>query len=344
MADDAGVAAASRIRAVQAAGMMARNQGDYQRASTWAQVCLTLAREADDRWGEYMAFDLLGYVALAQGDYAQATRDLARSLALGEAHGDLGHAAQERWDLGLAAYGQGDLQRATELMEDSLSRQRNRDDRWGIGLALNGLGLTACARGEYAQAAARYREALSVWRELGSRENLSECLAGVATLAAASQAPEWASLLFGAAERLRSAVGHAFGLPERTRLEHGEATARAALGDEAFTAGWAAGQTLSTEQALDEAARFLDGAPLAEQLSPAPEPTSSHDATKGSDLTRREREVLGLLCQRLTDPEIAETLFISPKTAGHHVSNILGKLGAANRREAAAIAVRHALV
>ena len=62
------------------------------------------------------------------------------------------------------------------------------------------------------------------------------------------------------------------------------------------------------------------------------------------ELTRREREILGLLTQRLTDPEIAERLFISPKTVGNHVSNILGKLGAANRREAAAISVRHALV
>ena len=42
-----------------------------------------------------------------------------------------------------------------------------------------------------------------------------------------------------------------------------------------------------------------------------------------------------LLCQRLTDPEIAETLFLSPRTASNHVANILAKLGAPNRREAA---------
>ncbi|HEX5615821.1 MAG TPA: AAA family ATPase [Acidimicrobiia bacterium] len=57
-------------------------------------------------------------------------------------------------------------------------------------------------------------------------------------------------------------------------------------------------------------------------------------------LTDREREVLGLVAQGRTNRQIAETLFISVKTASVHVSNILGKLGVANRGEAAAAAHR----
>jgi predicted ATPase/DNA-binding CsgD family transcriptional regulator len=57
-------------------------------------------------------------------------------------------------------------------------------------------------------------------------------------------------------------------------------------------------------------------------------------------LTEREREVLDLLVAGRTNREIGEALFISPKTAGVHVSNILGKLGAVNRVEAASITHR----
>ena len=59
------------------------------------------------------------------------------------------------------------------------------------------------------------------------------------------------------------------------------------------------------------------------------------DASPACRLTRREREVLRLLCVRLTDAEIAARLSISPRTVNHHVGSILGKFGAANRREAA---------
>ena len=57
-------------------------------------------------------------------------------------------------------------------------------------------------------------------------------------------------------------------------------------------------------------------------------------------LTAREREVLELLSEGMSNREIADKLFIAPKTASVHVSNILAKLGASSRTEAAAIAYR----
>jgi len=57
-------------------------------------------------------------------------------------------------------------------------------------------------------------------------------------------------------------------------------------------------------------------------------------------LTPREQEVLRHLMEGRTNRQIARALFISEKTASVHVSNIMSKLGAANRSEAAAIAHR----
>jgi DNA-binding CsgD family transcriptional regulator len=57
-------------------------------------------------------------------------------------------------------------------------------------------------------------------------------------------------------------------------------------------------------------------------------------------LTQREHDVLGLVCSGRTNRQIAAQLFISPKTAGLHVSHILAKLGVSTRGEAAAVAHR----
>jgi DNA-binding CsgD family transcriptional regulator/tetratricopeptide (TPR) repeat protein len=62
------------------------------------------------------------------------------------------------------------------------------------------------------------------------------------------------------------------------------------------------------------------------------------------ELTTREREVAALIAEGLTNSQLAERLFISPKTAAVHVSNILTKLGLSSRAEIAAWAVRHGIV
>ncbi|HEX7131874.1 MAG TPA: LuxR C-terminal-related transcriptional regulator [Iamia sp.] len=81
-------------------------------------------------------------------------------------------------------------------------------------------------------------------------------------------------------------------------------------------------------QQLDALDRRLGGAPA--------------DAAAGVEsLTPREREVLALVAEGLSNGELAERLYISPRTAGVHVSNILAKLGVSRRTEAAAWAHRH---
>ncbi|MEX0783501.1 MAG: response regulator transcription factor [Dehalococcoidia bacterium] len=66
----------------------------------------------------------------------------------------------------------------------------------------------------------------------------------------------------------------------------------------------------------------------------------THEEKLAQQLTDRERKVLELVAEGLTNREIGEHLYLSEKTVKHHVSDILGKLGLARRAQAATFAVR----
>jgi NarL family two-component system response regulator LiaR len=83
---------------------------------------------------------------------------------------------------------------------------------------------------------------------------------------------------------------------------------------------------------------------LAPEAAQALIQTATEGPAPGFDLTPREREVLALLVEGLTNPEIAERLVVSRSTAKAHVSNILSKLGASNRAEAVSMALQRKLV
>jgi DNA-binding CsgD family transcriptional regulator len=132
---------------------------------------------------------------------------------------------------------------------------------------------------------------------------------------------------------------------DRNDRERTRAATCAALGEAAFAAAWAEGRALLPDAAIAEVLSWAAEPDSAAPSIPIPDSvvrTASQAAAFG--LTPRQREVLALLAQRYTDPEIAEALFISPHTVHAHVKSILSKLNATNRREAAAVAVRYGLV
>ena len=193
------------------------------------------------------------------------------------------------------------------------------------------------------------RESLRLMWELGHAMWIVEPLAGLASVIGASGDLTSAVRLLGRADRLRTESGTDVRTPEqRAAAEHTMARARVELGEAAVAEMWSAGKALPTNDAVADAlARSepllaLQAMPVLTVLPSSSPPPAATSVGRG--LSQREQEVLALLCQRLTDAEIATVLFISPKTVGHHVGHILTKLGVPNRREAAAIAARQQLV
>jgi DNA-binding CsgD family transcriptional regulator len=206
----------------------------------------------------------------------------------------------------------------------------------GIAWALNELAIVTRRErrpaGEYAP---MLRESLLIHQQLGDRWRMASVLEEIAGAVLVRHDPMVAAEVLAAAEVVREQLGAPVPpveAPDRdAALEQLARKLNAAKLGAARLAG--RGRTLeSTIDLVVEQIDDLDAAGGTRDDSPVP------------DLTSRELAVLELLAKGLTNREIASSLYISPSTAGVHVSNILRKLNAKRRVDAAGIAHKMGLL
>jgi predicted ATPase/DNA-binding CsgD family transcriptional regulator len=319
--------------------------GDADQAEPLIREALSRYRALGDAWGIGFTVNNVALIEHARGEGAAAEAALADALAFYREAGDSEGIAHALINLGFVARANGKTPRAEALFREAIAGLRGGGHPARLGVALLYLGYVLRDRGQHRDAAPCFVEALGLCRDMGDRLGYAQCFEGMAPCLLGLGMPVKAVRVLRGAAAVRRSVEAGMSAEETATVEGATVSARAALGDEGFETAWRAAQTVPLERIIAEALTpdFLTVSPPAFRQDKPSAPTAE-SSTPGFDLTRREREILALLTQRYTDPEIADTLFISPKTASNHVASILSKLGAVNRREAAAIAARHALV
>jgi DNA-binding NarL/FixJ family response regulator len=340
--------------------------GDLRRATQWCQV----ADRFIDRYGCPFLYarcrTLYGGILVAKGRWAEAEQELLAAIRTAEDAGPASHAeALARLaDLRLR---QGRLEEAEELLPAPATgptvartvarlRLARGEPSVAAGLlerALEDDGRPA-AHGERHLRAAAALETLVAARlalgDLAAAEASAARLAGLATdagegdgqlAALAAQAAARVAAAGGHPDEARRLLGRALDLYSRADLPHETALARLELA----RALAAANPELAVAEATNALAAFQElgakaDADAADALLRSLGAPGRTGPKRVGVLTRREQEVLRLVGLGLSNPEIAQRLFISRKTAAHHVSNVLAKLGVRNRAGAIAYATR----
>ena len=372
-------AGVDRAQALLGAGTLAWRQGDFAAARVHLDESVLLWRDTANRRGQAEALHVLGHVEFDQQDYAAAQVLFEQSLAAYQLAADTLGSLPLMADLGLVAYHRGDYAEAGVVFEKSLTEFRRHGLKDRVAGALNVVGDLARLAGDQDRAAALYEESLELWRELrgtpgiasalhklgqvklsigdlaaarsyfvqslalqrdlGNAQGIAECLAGLAGTAAAAGRPDRAVQIFAGSAAILEEIGVPLAPADQAAMERDMAAVRRRLGGQGWDAGWAAGQALSSDQAVELA--LADLALAGDAGSARVRPTARPEP--GPALSRREREVTALIARGLSNREISETLVITEKTVGSHVEHIMTKLGLRSRTRIAVWAVEHGM-
>jgi predicted ATPase/DNA-binding CsgD family transcriptional regulator len=323
---------------------IAVQQGEYARARPLLEEGLALFRASGEKTGIVNSILCLAMMLFAQGDLARAHAVAEEGLALKRELGTRSAFAEVLPVLAEITFYQGDTTTARLLLEKSCAFSREVGNERQLAWTLSLLGKVIAAQGDLAAARAFYEESLIRGKEVNSHLsflNLAPALEGLAAVVAAQEEPTWAARLWGTAQAQREAYRIPLPPIYRADYEQAVAAARTQLGEQSFSAAWAEGRSMTSEQALAAQGPVTIPAPVP---TDQPSPFSMKSPTTHPDgLTTREVEVLRLLAQGLTDAQIADQLVISPRTVNTHLTSIYGKIQVSSRSAATRYAIKHQL-
>jgi len=338
-------AVSARAKALFSAAAVAFYLGRYEQSATMAEECLALYRAVDDRAAVAETLTSLAYVAYMQEHYEKIQSYCDEGLALLRALGDQWGIAHTLFILAAEAHARGESSRARALAEESLALLSASADRLGAIHPSILLAQLALDRGDSTTARRMYDHCLLTVREVDAKWYLAPCLQGLGAVVAAQGHLESAAQLWGAAEAFQEITFGLVAAIGRPAYERAVARVRAHLGEPVFASAWAKGRTMTPEQVLAEEEDSLPSPPSAPDPSQIQASTSS-SRSSGSQvkLTEREREVLRLEVEGLTNRQIAERLIVTRHTVDAHVKSIHSKLGVSTRAAATRFALGHKLV
>ncbi len=307
-------------------GTQAMVSGHWDEAERYLTEALDRQRESGSKGGIMMILARLSQVALATGDFQRARHYAQDILTLLEQGGVM---FQQHWPmltsyrcLGLIAVAQGNYVEARQIVDIMFANLGKRGGGRGDSMFLRIW--VWCGQGQFDTAADDLCEVLPFKLQWYQKVEVLFLIAAITFIFSHRgeyvRATELLGLVFSRLESPRGYLEKHQGIIQlRVDLE-------AQLGLEAYTAAWSLGAQLDIQQVVAE---------LMHEFSRAEDDsiTRANDALL-DPLTPRELEVLRLLEEGLTNPQIAERLVITTGAVKRYTSNIYGKLTVKNRAQA----------
>ncbi len=321
---------------VQAA-RLSREMGNYKQAKSFCDRSLELSRELDYQEGVAEALCLLGIIEhYYVGNLEKVIELLEEGLAIFLQLGDEWKVATNRLYLADAKHRIGEYEQADGLFRECLAFFQEIGDQWGISFALGGVGDLTRLRGDYEEALILFRESVEINVEMGDILAIAYLYEGIATTYIEQKRFQPAVRLWGFVGSLRDSIHSLLPLAYQEYYAAYLETARSALGEDAYETALQEGGAFTLEQAT---ALALQPTPGETETSPSTTP----DPAEKFGLTGREVEVLRLVASGLTDAQVGEQLFISPRTVSKHLQSIYGKIQVNSRSAATRFALEHDL-